>query len=181
MRTLWPRLRPPAGGPGKFNTAWVTLTGTGAAASVAFGLLVFASVLASLAIPRESVGLSNGALQRVIAASRLTDRTVIGTVPESDLTDEIGQVQAGDVAGVGASLRARLASAAMSSRDTSDTTPTSPLRSSCASRGSSVSGSILSSMRCKVTEISRAPRRMRSGSPARTGSTPSHTTVVCAT
>ena len=113
MRTLWPRLRPPAGGPGKFNTAWVTLTGTGAAASVAFGLLVFASVLASLAIPRESVGLSNGALHRVIAASRLTDRTVIGTVPESDLTDEIGQVQAGDVAGVGASLRARLAAGAM--------------------------------------------------------------------
>ena len=113
MRTLWPRLRPPAGGPGKFNTAWVTLTGTGAAASVAFGLLVFASVLASLAIPRESVGLSNGALQRVIAASRLTDRTVIGTVPESDLTDEIGQVQAGDVAGVGASLRTRLAAGGM--------------------------------------------------------------------
>jgi putative ABC transport system permease protein len=103
MRTLWPRLR----------ASWVTLTGTGAAASVAFGLLVFASVLASLAIPRESVELSNGALQRVIAASRLTDRTVIGTVPESDLTDEIGQVQAGDVAGVGASLRARLAAGGM--------------------------------------------------------------------
>jgi putative ABC transport system permease protein len=103
LRTLWPRLR----------ASWVTLTGTGAAASVAFGLLVFASVLASLAIPRESVGLSNGALQRVIAASRLTDRTVIGTVPESDLTDEIGQVQARDVAGVGASLRARLAAGGM--------------------------------------------------------------------
>ena len=47
MRTLSSRLR----------AAWVTLTGTGAAASVAFGLLVFASVLASLAIPRASVGL----------------------------------------------------------------------------------------------------------------------------
>ncbi len=50
MRTLWRRLR----------AAWVTLTGTGAAASVAFGLLVFASVLASLAIPRESVGCATG-------------------------------------------------------------------------------------------------------------------------
>jgi putative ABC transport system permease protein len=103
LRTLWPRLR----------AAWVTLTGTGAAASVAFGLLVFAAVLASLAIPRESVGLSNGALQRVIAASQLTERTVIGTVPEMSITDELGQVQATDVAAVGASLRARLAAGGM--------------------------------------------------------------------
>ena len=56
MRALWRRLR----------AAWVTLTGTGAAASVAFGLLVFASVLASLAIPRESVGVA----QRGAAARR---------------------------------------------------------------------------------------------------------------
>ena len=103
MRTLWLRLR----------AAWVTLTGTGAAASVAFGVLVFASVLASLAIPRESVGLSNGALQRVIAASRPADRTVIGTAPETSMTDEIGEVQAADIAAVGASLRARLAAGGM--------------------------------------------------------------------
>jgi len=103
MRTLWPRMR----------AAWVTLTGTGAAASVAFGLLVFASVLASLAIPRESVGLSNGALQRVIAASQPTDWTVIGTVPETSITDDAGQVQAPDIAAVGASLRARLAAGGM--------------------------------------------------------------------
>ena len=103
MRTLWLRLR----------AAWVTLTGTGAAASVAFGLLVFASVLASLAIPRESVGLSNGALHRVIAASQPADRTVIGTVPETSMTDEIGEVQATDIAAVGASLRARLAAGGM--------------------------------------------------------------------
>jgi hypothetical protein len=99
MRTLWPRLR----------AAWVTLTGTGAAASVAFGLLVFASVLASLAIPRESVGLSNGALQRVITASQPVDRTVIGTVDETSLTDQYGHVVATDIAAVGASLQARLA------------------------------------------------------------------------
>ena len=92
----------------RLRAAWVTLTGTGAAASVAFGLLVFASVLASLAIPRESVGLSTGALQRVVAASQ-PDRTVIGTVPETSISDETGQVQAADIAAVGASLRARLA------------------------------------------------------------------------
>ena len=99
MRTLWLRLR----------AAWVTLTGTGAAASVAFGLLVFASVLASLAIPRESVGLRNEALQRVIAASQPGDRTVIGTTGETSMTDETGQVLATDIAAAGASLRARLA------------------------------------------------------------------------
>jgi len=100
---MWLRLR----------AAWVTLTGTGAAASVAFGLLVFASVLASLAIPRESAGLSTGALHRVIAVSQPADRTVIGTVPETSMTDEIGQVQATDIAAVGASLRARLAAGGM--------------------------------------------------------------------
>jgi putative ABC transport system permease protein len=113
MRTLWLRLRAAAGGPGRFSAAWVTLTGTGAAASVAFGLLVFASVLASLAIPRESVGLSNRALQRVIATSQSADRTVIGTVPETSLTDETGQVQATDIAALGAFLRARLAAGGM--------------------------------------------------------------------
>ena len=39
--------------PRRLRAAWMTLTGTGAAASVAFGLLAFASVLASLAIPGE--------------------------------------------------------------------------------------------------------------------------------
>jgi putative ABC transport system permease protein len=99
MRTLWPRL----------HAAWVTLTGTGAGASVALAVLVFASVLASLAIPRESVVLRNGALQRVITASRPGDRTVIGTVGETSMTDEAGQVTATDIAAVGASLRAQLA------------------------------------------------------------------------
>ena len=101
MRTRW--LRPRA--------AWVTLTGTGAAASVAFALLVFVSVLASLAIPRESVGLTTRALQRVIAASQADDRTIIGTVGETDLTDQKNEVVATDIAAVGASLRARLAAA----------------------------------------------------------------------
>ena len=75
MRTLWLRLR----------AGWVTLTGTGAAATLAFGLLVFVAVLASLAIPRESVALRTGALQRVIAASPLADRTVVGTVAATSM------------------------------------------------------------------------------------------------
>ena len=101
MRALWRRL----------HAAWVTLTGTGAAASVAFGLLVFASVLASLAIPRESAGLRTGALQRVIAASQPGDRTVTGTVGESSLANGSLPVPDTAITTVGASLRARLAAA----------------------------------------------------------------------
>jgi putative ABC transport system permease protein len=83
---------------------WVTLTGTGAAATVAFGLLVFVAVLASLAIPRESVALRTRALQRVIAASSLADRTVVGTAGATSVGGE-----ASNIAAAGASLAARLA------------------------------------------------------------------------
>ena len=96
MRTLGRRLR----------AGWVTLTGTGAAATVAFGLLVFVAVLASLAIPRESVALRTGALQRVIAASPPADRTVVGTVAATSMGGD-----ASAIAAVGASLRATLAAA----------------------------------------------------------------------
>ena len=99
MRTLRQRLR----------AAWVTLTGTGAAASVALGLLVFASVLASLAIPRESVALRTGALQRVIASSAPADRTVVGTASATAPGRKPREVQATDITAVGAALRTRLA------------------------------------------------------------------------
>jgi len=100
MRTLWRRVR----------AAWVTLTGTGAAASAAFGLLVFAALLASLAIPRESEGLRTAALQRVIAASRPADRTVIGTLGESTMAGPGSEpVPASDIAAAGATVRAKLA------------------------------------------------------------------------
>jgi putative ABC transport system permease protein len=96
MRRLWRRVR----------AGWVTLTGTGAGATVAFGLLVFVAVLASLAIPRESVALRTGALQRVIAAAPLADRTVVGTVAAGSMGGD-----ASAIAAVGASLRAKLAAA----------------------------------------------------------------------
>jgi putative ABC transport system permease protein len=99
MRTLWRRLR----------TAWVTLTGTGAAATAAFGLLVFVSILASLAIPRESVGLRNEALQRVIAASGPGDRAVtVSQVLVDPLNGEPVEPQATDIAAAGAFLRSQL-------------------------------------------------------------------------
>jgi putative ABC transport system permease protein len=89
------------------RAAWVTLTGTGAAASVALGLLVFASVLASLAIPREGVALRTVALQRVIASSAPADRTVVGTASVTGLGGNL-TVQAADITAVGAALRKRL-------------------------------------------------------------------------
>ena len=97
MRTTWRRLR----------AAWITLTGTGAAASVALGLLVFVAVLASIAIPRESTGLRNSALQRVIAAAPVAQRSVIATVSLSTLSP-FGQLPARGLVGSGAALRSRL-------------------------------------------------------------------------
>jgi putative ABC transport system permease protein len=102
MRTLRLRLR----------EAWVMLTGTGAAASAAFGLLVFASILASLVIPRASVGLRNAALQRVIATSQSDDQAVTATAIFIDpVTNGPMEVLATDIAAAGASLRSRLAAA----------------------------------------------------------------------
>ena len=96
MSTLWRRLR----------AAWMTLTGTGAAASVAFGLLVFVAVLASLAIPRESTGLRTGALRQTVTAAPVSDTYVLGTI---GLTETYGQQLAPQIAGLGARLRKQLA------------------------------------------------------------------------
>ena len=106
MRTLWRRLR----------AAWVTLTGTGAAASVAFGLLVFASVLASLAIPRDSTGLRTGALRHTVAASPL-DSAVVGTIglltASETFGQSVGESPGPEIAAIGARLRLRLAATGM--------------------------------------------------------------------
>ncbi len=92
--------------PRRLRTAWTTLTGTGAAASVAFGLLVFAAVLASLAIPRESTGLRTEALQRMVASSPLGDRTVTGTI---GLADTNSQEMAAQITAIGTRLQSRVA------------------------------------------------------------------------
>jgi putative ABC transport system permease protein len=96
MRTLWQRLR----------AAWMTLTGTGAAASIAFGLLVFVAVLASLAIPRESTSLRTGAVRQMVAAAPANDKFVLGTI---GLTQTFSQQLAPEIAGLGARLRKQLA------------------------------------------------------------------------
>ncbi len=106
MRTPWRRRR----------AAWIALTGTGAAASVAFGLLVFAAVLASLAIPRDSTGLRTGALRHTVAASPL-DSAVVGTIGLTDAAPAFGQSAGGspapEIAAIGARLRSRLAATGM--------------------------------------------------------------------
>ena len=96
MSTLWRRLR----------AVWMTLTGTGAAASVAFGLLVFVAVLASLAIPRESTSLRTGALRQTVATAPLGDKFVLGTI---GLTQTFSQQLAPEIGGLGRALRKQLA------------------------------------------------------------------------
>jgi len=95
----------------RLRTGWVTLTGTGAGASVAFGLLVFASVLASLVIPRESTGLATGALQRLIAATPSGDWTLTATAVMTGTTGEPGLAAASQMAAEYAALRSRLTAA----------------------------------------------------------------------
>ena len=106
MRTPWRRLR----------AAWVTLTGTGAAASVAFGLLVFASVLASLAIPRDSTGLRTGALRHTVADSPL-DSAVLGSIgllsASGAFSLSAAVSPAPEMTAIGARLRSRLAATGM--------------------------------------------------------------------
>ena len=92
----------------RLRAAWVLLTGTGAAASIAFGLLVFAAVLASLAIPREGAALRTGALQRTLAASPPSDKTVIGTIDLASLLTS-QQSPAAEMATVRADLASQLA------------------------------------------------------------------------
>ena len=110
--------------PRRLRTAWTTLTGTGAAASVAFGLLVFAAVLASLAIPRESTGLRTEALQRMVASSPLGDRTVTGTI---GLADTNSQEMAAQITAIGTRLQSRVAATGLPV--TSDPPPWSGLTS----------------------------------------------------
>jgi putative ABC transport system permease protein len=106
MSPPWRRLR----------AAWMTLTGTGAAASAAFGLLVFASVLASLAIPRDSTGLRTSALRHVVAASP-ADQAVLGSIGLTDASVAFsasqGENPAPGIAAVGARLRSLLAAAGL--------------------------------------------------------------------
>ncbi len=92
----------------RVGTAWVMLTGTGAAASVAFGLLVLASVFACLVIPRENAALRTGSVERTLAATPPSDRAVIGTVSLTDLAATV-QLGPADIAASGRSLASQLA------------------------------------------------------------------------
>jgi putative ABC transport system permease protein len=94
----------------RLRAAWVLLTGTGAAASIAFGLLVFAAVLASLAVPREGSALRTQALQRTLAEAPPSGRTIVGTVGMAGLISTY-QPPVQEMATVQADLAARLAEA----------------------------------------------------------------------
>jgi putative ABC transport system permease protein len=97
------------------RTAWVMLTGTGAAASIAFGLLVFAAVFACLVIPRENAALRSQSLERTLATSPPSDEAVIGTIGLTDLTDVYAEPpSAASIAASGGRLASLLAARGVS-------------------------------------------------------------------
>jgi putative ABC transport system permease protein len=70
----------------RLRAAWVWLTGTGAAASIAFGLLVFVSVFACLVIPRANTAVRTGSLRRVLATAPASSKAVTGSIALTSLS-----------------------------------------------------------------------------------------------
>jgi putative ABC transport system permease protein len=98
---------------------WVVITGTGAAASAGLALLVLATVLISMALPRASLGQRTVALHRTLATVPATNTAVTGTLSyatfdvqfggssfAADDLSEAGTELASDVAGQGLPLGA---------------------------------------------------------------------------
>ncbi len=78
---------------------WKVFTGTGAAASIGLGLLVFVCVLIGVAAPRQSLGLRTQALRHSFDAAPQDTRSVFGTVDYGtlDLSFNEHQIQATDL------------------------------------------------------------------------------------
>ena len=104
---------------GSGRGGWVVITGTGAAASAGLALLVLATVLVSMALPRASLGQRTVALRHTLAAVPATSTAVTGTLSyatfdvqfrgdafAADDLSEAGTELASDVAGQGVPLGA---------------------------------------------------------------------------
>jgi putative ABC transport system permease protein len=78
---------------------WKVFTGTGAAASIGLGLLVFACVLIGVAAPRQSLSLRTQALRHSFDAAAVDSRSVFGTVDYGtlDLSFNEHPIQASDI------------------------------------------------------------------------------------
>jgi len=91
--------------------AWVRIGGSGAAASVALALLVFATVAISVALPRASVGHRTVALRQTLAAVPATSLAVFGSLPYTTFDVAFsGPSDASDLTAAGDQLAIGLAS-----------------------------------------------------------------------
>ncbi len=70
----------------RLQAAWRLLTGTGAAASIGLGLLVFTCVFLAVAAPREGLALRTRALQHALTTTSPLTTTVAATADYTDLS-----------------------------------------------------------------------------------------------
>jgi putative ABC transport system permease protein len=93
----------------RLGAVWRLLTGTGAAASVGLGLLVFACVFLAVAAPRESLALRTAALRDAMSAASPLSTAVAATVDYTDMSVGFGgPPDAQDVTKFGTGLAAIL-------------------------------------------------------------------------
>jgi putative ABC transport system permease protein len=93
----------------RLRTVWRLLTGTGAAASIGLGLLVFTCVFLAVAAPRESLALRTGALRHALTTASPLTTTVAATADYTDMSVGFnGPPDAQDLATAGTALAADL-------------------------------------------------------------------------
>jgi len=95
----------------RLRRVWRLLTGTGAAASIGLGLLVFTCVFLAMAAPRESLALRTGALRHALTTASPLTTTVAATADYTDMSVGFsGPPNAQDLAAAGTALAADLTS-----------------------------------------------------------------------
>ena len=96
----------------RLTARWAALTGTGAAASVSLGLLVFFCVFVAVAGPRDSLGLRTHAFRQVLSTAPVTARSVAATLDFATFASALnGQVAVSDLTAARDELGANLAKA----------------------------------------------------------------------
>ena len=74
----------------RLKAKWAGLTGTGAAASVSLGLLVFFCVFVAVAGPRDSLGVRTHALRSFLPISKAAHRSCNSSIEIPPDTNELG-------------------------------------------------------------------------------------------
>jgi putative ABC transport system permease protein len=96
----------------RLKARWAGLTGTGAAASVSLGLLVFFCVFVAVAGPRDSLGVRTHAFRQELSATPVTARSVAATLDFTTFASALGgQFAVSDLTAARDELAANLAKA----------------------------------------------------------------------